>query len=133
MKLLKIAGREIFSSCGVKAVSPDPQAFVLIKTERTQKTVLLGSYLRTFAAVSSLNDIELHCAQRVMWHSPDIRILAEPDALNPGKKHDGEWHGWLKSLALWSEQHQQMLQLVGPEDKPVATAAAREITIRTTH
>ena len=57
------------------------------------------------------------CGQRVVWHSPNIRILAEPDALNPGKRHDGEWHGWLKSLALWSEQHQQMLQLVRPEDK----------------
>ena len=96
----------------------------------------VSQHRRTFAAVLSLNDTELlrsaaSLPSNLQWHCPDIRILAEPDALNPGKKHDGEWHGWLKSLALWSEQHQQMLQLVGPEDKPVATAAAREI--RTTH
>ena len=95
----------------------------------------VSQHRRTFAAVLSLNDAELLRAEGcdLQWHSPNIRILAEPDAVNPGKRHDGEWHGWLKSLALWSEQHQQMLQLVGPEDKPVATAAAREITIRTTH
>ena len=114
----------------------NPWAF-LSSLQLVEFEARVSQHRRTFAAVLSLNDAELLRAEGcdLQWHSPkpNIRILAEPDALNPGKKHDGEWHGWLKSLALWSEQHQQMLQLVGPEDKPVATAAAREITIRTTH
>ena len=82
----------------------------------------VSQHRRTFAAVLSLNDAELlrtaaSLPSNLQWHCPDIRILAEPDALNPGEHHAGEWHGWMKTLALWSGQSQQMLQLVRPEDE----------------
>ena len=67
----------------------------------------------TFAAVLSLNDAELVPRQgeslsqpsTLQWDCPDLRILA---------KTKGD--GWMKSLALWSGQDQQMLQLIRPED-----------------